>query len=239
VNAFYALAQAQTRLGRRDEAAETLKTFQELKKNDMAAMDRDVLEKDDQKTTRDLACSVHMDAAAFYLSRKRWSQAEVHLRRATEINPQDIQSREALASLLHQAGRVQEAVDVYHEVVQLNPRDVDALADLGTMYAVLKQYEPAVANLEKALELKPDMPEALNNLTRLYLSSQKKLPRALEMAERLAAQYPSATNFDLLAWAYFANGRLEEALEACAASIRLDPTNPRYQSRYAKLRSFQ
>jgi len=180
-----------------------------------------------------------VDAAAFYLSCKRWPDAELHLRRAMEINPQDVYSREVLTTLLHQAGRLQEAIAIYQEVVQLKPYDAGAFADLGTLYAELRQYEPAVANLEKALQLDPAMPEALNNLTRLYLGAERELPRALEMAERLAGQQPSAVNFDLLAWAYFANGRLGEALKASATSVELDPTNPRYQKRYARLRGLQ
>ena len=239
VNAFYTLAQTQTRLGQRKEAAETLKTFRKLKKNDMAAMDREAAEEDDEKTLRELARSVHMDAVSFYLSCKRWPQAETHLRRATEIDPQDVDSREVLASFLHQAGRLRETISIYHEVVRINPRDAGTLADLGTMYAVLKEYEPAVANLKKAIELDPNMPEALNNLTRIYLGAQRELPEALEMAERLASQHPSAVNFDLLAWAYFVNGGLKEALEASATSIELDPTNQRYRRRYTKLRRLQ
>ncbi|RKX25876.1 MAG: hypothetical protein DRP46_11480 [Candidatus Zixiibacteriota bacterium] len=237
VNAFYALTQVQTRLGKREEAKETLNKFRELKKLDKAQMAREILSRDDERALRELCRSIHHDAAVFYASEQRWQLAEKHLRQAIRIDPKAIQSRENLASFLFGSGRLREAAEIYEELAELKPDDADILLDLGTMYAQLGDLESAEVRMERALELDPDMPEAMNNLARMYLANGRRVERALELAQRLATDHPTAMNYDLLAWAYYANGRMEMALEASASALELEPDNPRFLNRYKKLQS--
>ncbi len=237
VNAFYALTQVQTRLGKRDEAKKTLTKFRELKKDDKAEMAREILTRDDEQKLRRLCSSIHHDAAIFYASEEQWPLAEKHLRKAIRIDPKAVKSRENLASFLFGAGRLQEAAEIYEELAKLKPKNADILLDLGTMYAQIGDFKLASARMEKAMELNPHMPEAMNNLARMHLANGHDRKRALELAQRLATHYPSPRNYDLLAWAYYANGRVDMALEACASAIELDPDNPRLRERYNKLRN--
>jgi hypothetical protein len=57
----------------------------------------------------------------------------------------------------------------------------------------------------------------------------------LELSRRLAHVQPTAANYDLLAWAFYANGQMGEARAASAESIERDPDNPVFQERYRRL----
>ncbi|HSA03865.1 MAG TPA: tetratricopeptide repeat protein, partial [Candidatus Paceibacterota bacterium] len=77
------------------------------------------------------------------------------------------------------------------------------------------------------------------NLVRFHLGARLNPAEALEWCRRLVAIQPTAANYDLLAWALYANGRIQEAREATAEAVRKDPQNPVYQERQRRLESLK
>jgi hypothetical protein len=75
----------------------------------------------------------------------------------------------------------------------------------------------------------------LNNLTRFFLSTRQSLPEALELSRRLVKVDPNAANYDLLAWACYANGQTNAARAASAESVNKDPNNRAYRERLRRL----
>ena len=111
-NAFYGLAQAELRSGETDRGQATLRTFQELKKKEQAAADAENAARDDARSMRVLAATLHTEIAAALLETGQTTAAESHLRQATAIIPDEPLGHEALATFLLETGRRQDALGV-------------------------------------------------------------------------------------------------------------------------------
>lgn len=234
-NPRYALAQAQIRLGERDEARRSLEQFNVLKRQEQAAADERNLARDDERQVRDLVAALHTDLAGIWLDHGRQDRAEAHLRQATGIAPHQPLAYRWLASLLFQTGRAAAARPMLEDWVRLQPDSVTGRVNLGTLLLELGEHESAVEHLRSALRLDPDQPQALNNLTRFLLKDRRDLGEALDYGRRLARVQPTAASFDLLGWAAHANGLPEEARAALARAVELDPNQPVYRERWQRL----
>ena len=234
-NPYYALAQAQTRLDNRDQARVTLQKFNELKRQEQQAADTRNLSRDDTQNVEALVATFHTDLATVFLRRGQAEPAEDHLRQAIALAPDQALAYSLLATHLFQTQRAPIARPLLEELVRLDPADLTYRVNLGTLLLQLGEPEPAVEHLTHALQLDPNQPEALNNLARFFLGQRRNLADALEYSRRLAATHPIATSFDLLGWAAFANGLLEEARAATARAAELDPANPVYRQRLERL----
>lgn len=232
---FYALAQTQSRLGQTEAAQKALQRFQELKRKEQTDLDVENATLDDVKTMRALAASFHVEMAGLSLRQAQPAAAEAHLRQAVRIDPEEPHGRELLASLWLQTGRLTEARAEYQQLVQLRPAQVAYRLNLGTVALQLHDYPAAVAEWKRALELDPRQPEALANLARLYLSARRDLPDALALSRRLVEARPTGASYDLLGWAFYANGQTNDARAAAAQAVERDPGNAVYRERLQKL----
>ena len=124
-NALYALFEAQNRLGNRAAAQKTLGIFQELKRQEKAALDADNAAYDNDQTMRAMAAGFHLDAAVLLLQKQKLDLAEAHLRQAIRINPQTLPAREWLAKVYLQNRQLTQAQTVYQELVRLDPKRAD------------------------------------------------------------------------------------------------------------------
>jgi len=70
----------------------------------------------------------------------------------------------ARARDLVQTGRIEEAIDLYTEILGENPHNLRAHNNLGILLDELGQHDTAVEHLESALEVEPDNVEVLTNL---------------------------------------------------------------------------
>jgi tetratricopeptide (TPR) repeat protein len=233
--AFYALAEAQTRLGDTAGARESLARFQVLKRQEREAYDLKHKTYDDAVFMRTLVSGFHTEVAGLLIRQRRPGAAEPHLRQAISIAPESIASHEMLAALLLQEGRRKEAREVCATLVRIAPEQPVYRANLGMILLQLNEVEAGAEELRRALELDPGQPEALNNLARFYLGTRRQLAEALAMSRRLAEIRPSAASFDLLGWALYANGRTEEARAAAAQAVEREPGNPVYRERLRRL----
>lgn len=233
--AFYALSQAQSRLGLAGAAQESLQRFQELKRKEQTELDVENVSLDDAKTMQALAASFHIEMAGLSLKQRQPAPAEAHLRQAVRIDPEEPHGREMLASLLLQTGQLAEARAEYQKLVQLRPAQVAYRLNLGTVALQLKDYPAAITEWKRALELDPRQPEALANLARFYLSARRDLPEALALCRRLVEVRPAGASYDLLGWAFYANGQTNQARAAAAQAVERDPENAVYRERLRKL----
>lgn len=144
--AFYALSQAQSRLGQAEPAQESLQKFQELKRKEQTDLDVENVTLDDAKTMRALAVSFHIEMAALCLKQRQPAQAEAHLRQAVRSDPEEPHGREMLASLWLQTGRLAEARAEYQKLVQLRPAQVAYRLNLETVALQLRDYSPPSRN---------------------------------------------------------------------------------------------
>ena len=100
----------------------------------------------------------------------------------------------ARARDLVQTGRIEEAIELYTEILGENPHNLRAHNNLGILLDELGQHDRAVEHLEAALEVEPDNVEVLTNLA----SALTELARftgadaSIRKALRLSPDDPSA-----------------------------------------------
>ena len=129
------------------------------------------------------------------------------------------------------AGRHDEAIAKFNEVLAKVPNCVDCYYNLGVAYQSKQQYPDAETAFKKVIELKPDHGDAYTGLATIY-NAQKKFDLASE-ASANAAKYSggaaggggsaeAAYNQGVI---FFNAGKFAEAREQFAAATKADPNN--------------
>ena len=98
----------------------------------------------------------HEAAALVHLIDWDWPGAEREYRRAIELDPFHVRSRQAYAQLyLSPAGRYQEVIAQLTRALQLDPVNVNLITEIGTNYRHLGNLAAAREQFRKSLELNP------------------------------------------------------------------------------------
>jgi Flp pilus assembly protein TadD len=184
---------------------------------------------------RTFAADFHEAMAILLLGQGQAARAEAHLRQVLRVAPAQPVGYQRLAAFYIHAGRLPEARELLTTLVSLQPNEASGHVNLATLLLQLREYSAAVQELERALEISPKQPEALQNLALLYLNTRSRLPEALDLCQRLAVCQPKASSYDLLGWAFYANGRTNEALEASGKAVACEPDNAVYRERHRRL----
>ena len=234
-NAYYALSRAQLKIGDNASAIQSLKRYRRLKSVEMSKADQVNADRDHDKELRHLIASFHTELGADFVRKGQLPEAEVHLKRATTVATDFPKGFDYLVNYYLQKRELKEAKFVLEQLVSLVPDNADHHVNLGTVSIQLRDARQAQISFEKALALSPEHPFALANLSRLYLGRGREFPKALDMCLQLVQLDGNAANHDLLAWAYYANGKLKDAIAASSKSLALDPRNPGFRQRNQKL----
>jgi tetratricopeptide (TPR) repeat protein len=127
------------------------------------------------------------------------------------------------------AGRHDEAIAKFTEVIAKVPTCVDCYYNIGVAHAAKQQYTEAEAAFKKAIELKPESGEAYTGLANIY-NAQKKFDLAAE-ASANAAKYAGAAGGGAGAEAAYNQGvilwnagKYAEAKAQFEAAVKADPT---------------
>ncbi|RPI24664.1 MAG: tetratricopeptide repeat protein [Acidobacteria bacterium] len=134
------------------------------------------------------------DVAAEMVEDGEFEKAIPELRRALELNPEDVRSHNKLGIALAGVGRIDEAMAEYQKALALDPDFADAHMKLGMAMARQGRIQEAKQQIEKALELFPDSAEAHSNLAAL-LVGEGRFADAIghcEKALSIRPEYPGA-----------------------------------------------
>ena len=141
-----------------------------------------------------------------------------------------IQASAGAAVEAMKAGRHDEAIAKFQEVIAKVPTCTDCYYNIGVSQMAKQQYTEAEASFKKAIELKPDNADAYTALANLY-NSQKKFDLAAE-ASANAAKYSSAAGGGGNAEAsynqgviLFNAGKFAEAKTQFEAATKTDPNH--------------
>ena len=133
------------------------------------------------------------------------------------------------AMSLHSLGRLNEARQVYNEVILLDPLNDEALHLLGVIAAQLGNYELSVEKISAAINLNPKIASYYTNLGNA-LFAMESYERAIlnyDLAIKLKANYPEA--YSNRGNALKAMNQLEDAMQSYNKAITL---NPQYADAY-------
>jgi len=140
-----------------------------------------------------------------------------------------IQASAGAAVEAMKAGRHDEAIAKFQEVIAKVPNCVDCYYNIGVSQMAKQQYTEAEASFKKAIELKPDNADAYTALANLY-NSQKKFDLAAEASSN-AAKYSSAGGGGNAEASYnqgvilFNAGKFAEAKTQFEAATKTDPNH--------------
>lgn len=132
----------------------------------------------------------------------------------------------AQATLLREAGQVQEAFDALNALLQENPDNPELLYDSALLAERLEKHEEMEKRLLRLIDLRPDNPLAYNALGYSLADRDIRLPEARAMIEKAHELVPDDSYIlDSLGWVLFKQGENEKALPLLkrAYEVRADP----------------
>jgi protein O-GlcNAc transferase len=141
-----------------------------------------------------------------------------------------VQKTFELAVRLHQSGKLEEAEQLYRQVIALRPDFAEAHYNLGTALADRGQTREAIPAYQQAIAFKPNFPEAHRNLGNALILG-KQFDEAIAAFGQAIAQRPDfAEAHSGLGLALKEKGKFDEAIAACRRSIALRPNLPEAHS---------
>jgi protein O-mannosyl-transferase len=138
-------------------------------------------------------------------------------------NPACWMAHSNLGLLRKNQGRLDEAIEHYHQAIRLDPNAWDALNDLGAALVSQGRFEEGIECYRRALQIDPTRFAVQNNLGHA-LAGEGRFEEAIEcyrQALRLNPNYSDALNN--LGVALTSRGRLDEAIENYRRAIQINP----------------
>ncbi len=160
----------------------------------------------------DKASLVRLHGLALLLA-KQGREGEAKLRRAIELDPNDLAAYQALAQLLMSTRRVEESIQTYQRAVESRPDSAPLRFTLGTLLEGSGRAEEAIEQYEAAIAVDPRLAVAKNNLAYLLAEGGNDLDRALDLAQEAKRELPDNPNSaDTLGWVLYKKGIPEAAV---------------------------
>ena len=204
--AYFALANALKRLGRREESTEVLAQFR--------ALDQQLDKIDDQLRMLGNVPDDHEARAQLgllYSDQGRLTEAAEAYRLAVCLAPDSLRYRNNLGNLYLRLGQFAEAVTEYQSALALDPKYAKAHYNLGQAYLRLQRFDEAVASLTEARRLAPEDAETHYFLGLLHARADDFVAAAEMLAVAVAARPDWLDARQKLAVAYLKSGKVEES----------------------------
>ena len=104
---------------------------------------------------------------------RQFHPASVHLRKAVQLDPTNVQAWNSLGLLSFDLGRNLDAERAYREAIRLRPRFVHAHINLGNTLLAIGRPREAMESLREAIRIEPNNFLALINLGRILSETRE------------------------------------------------------------------
>lgn len=126
---------------------------------------------------------------------------------------------------LHKQGKLDEAEELYKEVLEQNPNNAEVLNFVGIINLQKFKLSQAKEFIKKAIDISPE-PYFYENLAKVYLEMEDS-SRAIELYSELLKKQPDNYNYVFnIASAYKLAKDFNNAIKMYERAIELDPNNP-------------
>ncbi len=159
---------------------------------------------------------------ALFNAKKDLPGAEGALRKAIDLNKNNVDALEKLGKVQVQEGSADKALALYQQSIKDNPREVIFYILCGELYESKKDWDRAKSMYQQALNVSPDHPLASNNLAYVILEQGGNVDVAMGMAQTARRGMPDSPNAaDTLGWAYYQKGIYQSAIGQFQEALRL------------------
>lgn len=159
---------------------------------------------------------------ALFNGKKDYPAAEAALRKAVELDKNNVDALEKLGKVEVQEGSLDKALALYQQSMKDNPKEVRFYILAGELYEAKQNLDQAKALYQQALTIAPDHPLASNNLAYVLLEQGGNVDIAMNMAQTARRGMPDSPNAaDTLGWAYYQKGIYQSAINQFQEALRL------------------
>ncbi|NIP27839.1 MAG: tetratricopeptide repeat protein [Phycisphaerae bacterium] len=239
-SAYYGLVRVCTALKEPEKAKEYELRFKSLKarwlEKSRAERASTLLPTRDLAAIRRSVIITYLDAGKLYRARKDFRMAEALLKRAVEIDPNNIRCFEELGLLYSMTERYPEALRQFVRISEIEPSNLRSYLNIGTILSMLNRYDEAERAYRKAIAIAPEESPVYLQLAGLYLRTQTKPMEARRLAQKAVSLKASGRGYFMLSWACDVTGDQNGALKAIEQAVRLEPENLKYRQIYKRFK---
>ena len=138
----------------------------------------------------------------------------------------DFIEKESRAVELTNLGRLQEAEEIYRQLILIDPCNYIAYANLAVLCGIQKRFEELIQLLEEALRLKPNFPEAHNSLGNAYKAHGNLSAAVVSYCKALQLKPNFSEAYNNLGVALKEQGNFEAAIASYQQALWLKPNYP-------------
>ena len=132
---------------------------------------------------------------------------------------------ESRALQLINAGKMNEAKDIYIDLIEKGTNNHIVYGNLATLYGIEGRNKEMIKLLQKSLKIEPKYSLGYNNLG-LALQKDKDLNSAIKSFKKAIKLKPNYSEaYSNLGLAMYQNSQFEEAIESYKAALKIDPKN--------------
>jgi tetratricopeptide (TPR) repeat protein len=163
---------------------------------------------------------------ALYELKKDYPGSEAALRKAVELDKNNIDALQKLGKVQVLKGNTDQAIALYQQSIKDNPHEVVFYILAGELYESKQNWDQAKAMYQQALGVSADNPLASNNLAYVILEQGGNVDVAMNMAQTARRGSPNRGDFaDTLGWAYYQKGIYQSAINQFQEALRLNEKN--------------
>ena len=185
-------------------------------------------------------------AAAAHLQSDRPRQAAEIAEEGLDQFPQHLSLVRVAAYALTEINENESAIDRFEEAIALldeaapgaavEAERADYKASLGLLYNRIEEVEASDEYYQRVLDIDPEHDMALNNYAYSLAERDKKLDKALEMAEQAVdLDSSNASYLDTLGWVHYKRGNLEAAEKWVKRSLDTGEASPTVYEHYGDI----
>ena len=205
--AYYQLANAYFRLGKQEEGKRQLEKFREIKAKE------------------------RFNLAERSLKKGEIDEALTAFQRTLDMDAAFAPAYARLSAIAVQQNDLEAAVEHLQRALEIRPNFAAGHYQLGSIYHKQGKIEKAIESFEAAVTLNPNFAPACNTLAWLYAESERNIDEAITLARKAIKLKPTASHWDTLAYALYKGQRYEDAAEAIATALDIQPNDPDYVAR--------
>ncbi len=164
-----------------------------------------------------------------------WSDAIAQGQQGAFLAPKDPQVHVVVAKLFEARGNYDQAKVSLQQAITIDPGFAPARTSLIWMKFRTGDLDGALKDASELVKLSPESPEA-NKMYGEFLARKGQYKEAIPALEKATAAMPKAGDaFALLAHSYHMTRSFEDAKDAYAKAVELNPTNNEIKSNYGLL----